>query len=241
VQKPGYEGENNTGRFPDDTAYGTRRSRFWSVLAGGVAGDGFGTLNVSSSAGAFHPWPACLSSAGAHFSSLAFRLFASLPWWDLVPCGGANDATTAITWGGGTFSEDDDRYVASAVTSDRTWLIAYVPGTSGGIASRSFPVDMAVLGGPARARWWNPVTGTFTRIGTFANLGEHGFTTPGSNGQGNDWVLVLDVPGARSCGRIDASGHYQAPDTVPPGPRCEISATTRGHPRAEVSATVDLQ
>jgi len=240
VQEPGYEGENNTGSFPSDTAYGTRRSRFWSVLAGGTAGDGFGTANISSNAGAFSPWPACLSSPGATYASHAFQLFASLPWWDLSPCGGTNDATTVITSGGGTFSDGDASYIASSITSDRTWFLAYVPGTNRGTASRTFTVDMAAMSGTARARWWNPTTGAYAAIGTYANAGARSFTTPGSNGAGNDWVLVLDASTSSSCGSIDASGLYTAPATVPTGVTCQVRATMQADPAVEALARVDV-
>jgi hypothetical protein len=58
-------------------------------------------------------------------------------------------------------------------------------------------VDMTAMAGTTTARWWNPVLGAYTAIGTgYANSGTHIFTTPGSNGDGNDWLLVLDAPGA---------------------------------------------
>jgi hypothetical protein len=240
VQEPGYEGENNTGSFPSDTAYGTRRSRFWSVLAGGTAGDGFGTARISSNIGAFSPWPACLSSPAAAYSSHAFQLFASLPWWDLVPCGGANDATSLITSGGGTFGASDTSYIASSITSDRSWALAYVPGTNQGTASRTFTVDMAALSGAARARWWNPTTGGDTTIGTYANAGTQSFTTPGSNGAGNDWILVLDATAGGSCGTISSSGLYTAPSVVPAGVTCRVRATMQSDPNVEAFATVNL-
>jgi hypothetical protein len=241
VQEPGYEGEDNTGKLPADTAYGTRRSRFWSVLAGGTAGDGFGTAEISSNVGAFSPWPSCLSSPGATASSHAFRLFASIPWWDLVPCGGDGDPRKVIASGGGSFGDSDASYIASAITSDRSWLLAYVPGTSRGKASRTFTLDAAAMSGTARARWWNPTTGAYTPIGRVPASGSRRFTTPGDNGAGNDWVLVLDTTAATSCGTIAPSGLYTAPALAIAGVGCQVAATLQSDPSVTAYASVVLR
>jgi hypothetical protein len=61
---------------------------------------------------------------------------------------------------------------------------------------RTLTVGMSRLSGPARARWYNPTSGTFTDIANspLANSGSRDFTTPGDNGTGaNDWVLILEV------------------------------------------------
>jgi hypothetical protein len=43
------------------------------------------------------------------------------------------------------------------------------------------------------ACWFNPATGAYTTIGTFANAGTQTFTPPGDSGTGfDDWVLRLD-------------------------------------------------
>jgi hypothetical protein len=192
VEEPGYEFEDNTGVFTGDS-YETRRSRFWSVLAGGTAGDGFGSRDVY----VMQNFPACLSSAGALYSSYAFQLFGSFDWWNLLPTGVGPGLAgkTLITAGGGTGNAGDLSYVTSAVTANGKHLLAYIP-TFGGTSSVSITVDMTAMSGTTRAQWWDPSTGSYTAIATgLANTGTHSFTSPGTNGSGqNDWVLFLDVP-----------------------------------------------
>jgi hypothetical protein len=46
------------------------------------------------------------------------------------------------------------------------------------------------------AKWFNPASGAYTTIGTFANTGSRTFTTPGNNGASmNDWLLILEAGG----------------------------------------------
>ena len=189
VQEGGYEYENNTGGFTGQP-YETRRTRFWAVLGGGTAGDGFG----SKDAWQWLNFPASLSTPGATYSTYAFQLFASMPWWDLRPSGtGAGYAgKVLVTAGGGTWGQLD--YVTSALTPDGAYLLAYIP-TTGGTNARTLTIDMTAMSGAARARWFNPATGVYTDIGSgFPNTGTRTFTSPGDNGTGtNDWVLALDV------------------------------------------------
>jgi hypothetical protein len=217
-----YEFENNTGKFSGQP-WDTRRGRFWSVLGGGTAGDGFGARDVWS-------WtniPASLQSAGADYSSAAFDLFALLPWWTLQPSG--TDPGFAgfdlVPAGGGTYGQSD--FITSALTEDRHWLLAYVPVTGKG--SRTFSVDMSALDGPVRARWFDPATGTYLAIGDgqwHPVAGVQSFTTPGlRSDHTDDWLLVIDaVPDP--CGSISASGLFTAPTTAPPpGLDCEVTAS----------------
>ena len=189
VQEGGYEYENNTGGFTGEP-YETRRTRFWGVLGGGTAGDGFGSRDAYQ----MRDFPASLSTPGATYSTIAFQLFASLPWWDLRPSGtGAGYAgKDLIVAGGGTKYGMD--YVTSAVTSDGQLLLAYIP-TTGETTPRTLTVDMTAMSGATRARWFNPATGTFTDIGSaYDRTGTRSFTSPGDNGTGtNDWLLVLDA------------------------------------------------
>jgi hypothetical protein len=237
VQESGYEYENNTGGFPPDTSYATRRTRFWNTLAGGTAGDGFG----SRDAYAFQGFPASLSTPGATYAQHAFELFATTSWWDFLPSGtGAGFAgKTLVTAGAGTWGDTD--FVTSAVTSDGKLLFAYAPGQSGGTSPSTFTVDMTAMAGSARARWWNPTTGASTAIADFPNTGTQSFTTPGTNGSGNDWLLILDATGTGgACGSIDAAGLYTAPATIPPNVTCQVVATLTSDPAVTAHATVDL-
>ncbi|HVU22903.1 MAG TPA: putative collagen-binding domain-containing protein, partial [Opitutus sp.] len=93
----------------------------------------------------------------------------------------------------------DDTHIAAALASDGSMLLAYVPPT--GPTPTTLAVDLRALSGPARARWWNPTTGTYVPIGGNGTVlpndrAAQEFTTPGDNGTGtNDWMLVLAVRG----------------------------------------------
>src|SRR4029434_11042346 len=120
MQEGTYEYENNMGHFSGQP-WDTRRGRYWSVLAGGTAGDGFG----STQAWRGENIPASLTTPGATYSSLAFELFSSLPWWDLRPSGTNRGFAGAdlVTAGGGAWGDLD--YITSALTADARWLLAY--------------------------------------------------------------------------------------------------------------------
>jgi hypothetical protein len=114
----------------------------------------------------------------------------SIAWNNLVPSG-LGGMRTLITAGGSSVSSSG--YVAAAATQTGTLLVAYIPPAHSGAIS----VDMAAMSGPARARWFDPTSATYTSIGTgLANTGSRSFTIPGSNSTGQqDWVLVVDIPG----------------------------------------------
>ena len=222
-----YEYESNYPHF-SRKPWDTRRGRFWSVLAGGTAGDGFG----SREAWQWEDLPDSLSTPGADYSSYAFQLFSTLPWWELRPSG--TDPGYAgihlILKGGGQWGELD--YVASALTTDRKWLLAYAPVLEKG--TRTFSVDMAAMAGRVRARWFDPATGNYLAISDsyeYKNSGQRDFTTPGSRDDGtDDWLLVLDADGSPPCGSISTTGMYTAPASIPNGISCDVTATLRASP-----------
>ena len=98
-----------------------------------------------------------------------------------------------MTSGGSTLG--DMGWVAAAVTSTGSHLLAYIP-TVGDSASRTIGIDMTAMRGRTRARWWDPSNGESTVIGTgLPNAETRDFTSPGKNAGGqNDWVLVLESP-----------------------------------------------
>ena len=235
MQEGTYEFEDNVGSFSAEP-WDTRRGRFWSVLAGGTAGDGFGSHDVWR----WQDIPASLQSPGAAYSTYAFDLFASMPWWELTPSG--TDADKAgvdlVTAGQGTWGELD--YVTSALTSDREWLLAYIPVTEQD--SRTITVDMTALAGEARARWFDPATGTFLPIGEgYPNTGTQEFTSPGKRGDDtDDWLLVVDSSGDTPCGSITSDGVYTAPTALPDGIECQITASLVDDPSVMARAPVTL-
>jgi hypothetical protein len=227
MQEGTYEYEDNTGHFTREP-WETRRGRYWSVLGGGTAGDGFGSRDVWQ----WHDFPAALTSPGADYSVYAFDLFASLPWWELRPSGTDSGfaGTTLVTHGRGMWGGSD--YITSARTDDHEWLLAYVPVTHRG--ARRFQVDMTALAGPVRARWFDPSTGTYLAISdgyALPNEGMRRFTTPGLRSDGtDDWLLVLDSSGEARCGTVTAAGMYTAPESPPRGIECQVTAALKSDP-----------
>jgi hypothetical protein len=81
-------------------------------------------------------------------------------------------------------------------------------------SGRNFSVNLGkISGAQVRAWWFDPRTGDAVKIGTFANTGTRAFDPPGTEGRGNDWVLVLDdaarnfgAPGAEVRLSINRSG-----------------------------------
>jgi Protein of unknown function (DUF4038)/Putative collagen-binding domain of a collagenase len=226
MQEGTYEFENNTGGFTGQP-WETRRGRFWSVLAGGTAGDGFG----SRDAWQWQNFPDALASPGAAYSTYAFELFGALPWWQLRPSGTEpGRAGRLILAGEGTWGTAD--YITSALTENGDWLLAYVPVVGSG--ARSFEVAMTSFSGTARARWFDPASGTYLAISDgyeYTNEGTRTFTTPGLRGDGtDDWLLVVDTTAAAHCGTISTGGLYTAPVSAPPGLTCRVTATAVSDP-----------
>jgi len=238
MQEGTYEYENNQGHFSAEP-WDTRRGRFWSVLAGGTAGDGFGSKDVWQ----WRNIPRSLSSPGAEYSTVAFGLFGSLPWWELRPSGtGPGQAGTDLVhsgqgaWGGPS-------YITSALTSDRHWMLAYVPVMKKG--PRTFSVAMSALKRPVRATWFDPTTGNYIAISDgyrVAAMGTRSFTTPGKRGDGtDDWLLVLDSTPVSPCGSITAGGVYTAPKKRPRGVTCEVTTSPKSDPSAVVGMQVRFE
>jgi hypothetical protein len=230
-----YELDSNVSAFTG-ASWETRRARFWSVLAGGIAGDGFGSRDAYRWAGV----PASLFTPGARDSAIAFRFFASLPWWTLRPSGaGPGEAGRDLVLSGGGRRGGSD-YVTAALAGGGTHLVAYVPPT--GSVPRTITVDLGSLALPARARWFNPASGAWTGIASnLTRGGPRAFTTPGDNGTGlDDWVLVLDpdvAPGTR-CGTITPAGLYMPPKKFPAGVVCQVTATSRSDRSVQAAVTV---
>ena len=180
-----YEFENNSGMDPSTPAI-LRRQEYWSALSGATGqlyGNGY-TWGFKSG------WKSQLDTPGAVQMAYVKALFAPRAWYELVP----DQAHTVVTAGYGTFASTGsigaNDYVTAARTPSGKLVMAYVP------SARTVTVAMSQLSGPATARWYDPVVGTFTSIAgsPFANTGSHNFTTPGTNAGGDaDWVLILEV------------------------------------------------
>ena len=238
MQEGTYEYENNMGHFSAEP-WDTRRARFWAVLGGGTAGDGFGSKEVWL----WHDIPRSLSSPGADYSRYAFELFASFPWWELVPSGTEPGfaEVNLVPSGRGTWGQLD--FITAAVTSKHDWLLAYVPVMKRG--PRTFAIDMTAMAASARARWFDPATGNYIAISDgydYASSGTRTFTTPGRRDDGtDDWLLVLDTADSSRCGSITTAGQYTPPVAVPSGLSCAVTATLVSNPSVMAQAVLTFQ
>lgn len=185
-----YEFENNTGRD-----YGSpqtlRRQEYWTLLSG-ATGQFYGnhyTWPFSNGRFGWNGWKAHLDTPGSLQLGYVTRLFASRPWYSLIP----DQSHRVVTAGYGTFSSSgslgSNDYLTAARTPDGALVLAYMPTV------RTITVDMSKLSGPVLARWYDPTNGTYTAIAgsPFANSGTRQFTPPAHNSGGDgDWVLVLE-------------------------------------------------
>jgi Putative collagen-binding domain of a collagenase len=117
--------------------------------------------------------------------------FSSLPWQGLVP----DQDHSVLTGGYGTYGDVDTRvsesdYGTAARMPDGSIAVVYIP------SARTIIVNMASLRGAAKARWFDPSTGSYQDAanGPVANSGSHEFSPPGKNHAGDgDWVLLLQA------------------------------------------------
>jgi len=170
-----------------------RRFQWWgwlSAIGGYISGNGciwpFNPSKLLSISFCSDGWQAHLNTQGALDMARLNSFVRSIAWYNLVPSG-LGGMKTIVTAGGSQPVLPD--YVAAAASPDGTLLVAYVPPDHSG----AITIDMTVMGGPAKARWFNPATAAYTVIGTFANTGAQTFVSPGNNGTGfTDWVLLLE-------------------------------------------------
>jgi hypothetical protein len=163
-----------------------RRQEYWSMLSG-ASGQFYGNKYTWQF---LDGWQEHLNTPGSQQMTYATKLFATKPWFKLVP----DQRHKVVTAGYGRFATDgavnDNDYVTAARTPDGKLVIAYVP------AIRTITVEMRRLSGRAQARWFDPTKGTYVPVAgsPFANRGTRQFRPPGANGDGKgDWVLVLSA------------------------------------------------
>jgi hypothetical protein len=79
-------------------------------------------------------------------------------------------------------------YIQATRGSDGSYAMVYIP------TGNAVTLDMSMIsGGGANCSWYDPRSGAYTAIGTFANSGTRSFDAPGTTANGNDWVLVLST------------------------------------------------
>ena len=169
-----YEGDGNLD------ATGIRRQFIVTILAGGC-GHMFGNNDLWGLGGYGAPTSAAsalssyLNTTGANDMQRIKALFDAYAWHRLAPRTDGSLVTSALGSGAGR--------ICPACASDGSFAMIW---TSGG----GFTVNMAALAAaPVRARWYNPLNGTYSAVSgsPFANTGTRTFT-PGGEG-----VLVLDA------------------------------------------------
>jgi hypothetical protein len=76
------------------------------------------------------------------------------------------------------------RHIRACRTGTTAWYYIYT--------GRSFTAVLGKISGSSvSARWFNPRDGNYTAIGSIPNEGTNRFDPPGSESEGNDWVLEL--------------------------------------------------
>jgi len=180
-----------TGKRMD--AHQEREAAYWNMLAG-AAGHGYGNNNIwqfwdadSPPPQANHPfpflplrgtthWRKAMDMEGAYDMGLVRRFFELRPWHKMVP----DQSVIAIGQG------DGEDHIQAARADDGSFIVAYLP------FGHRVGIHMDKLSAPAiKAQWYDPREGTWTYIGQYTNSGIREFVPP-SNGDQNDWVLVLE-------------------------------------------------
>jgi hypothetical protein len=183
-----------------------RKAWWWSMLSGasGVVWSNFFLWRAESARGRYRAdygdvdgnvssWKDELNSPGTGQAVQLHRFFGALPWARLVPAGAQTGTPELVTWG----QRWGEGHIAVASTREGDLVVAYVPPT--GDPDRQFRVDLTGLRRPARARWFDPVRGSFTRARAVNEPpGEVRFEVPGRNASGlDDWVLLVETVPAR--------------------------------------------
>jgi len=158
------------------------RSQAYQALLSGSMGHIFGNCPVWHFGAVkswcnLTDWKTELNNSGSVSMDYFQRLFRSRSWQILIP----DFEHSVISAGFGTWGLKD--YVTTAITADRSTIIAYLPSL------RTVTADLSkVSGEKAKCWWYDPSCGKVINIGTFKTSGNHSFT-PVSAG---DWVLIID-------------------------------------------------
>jgi uncharacterized protein DUF4038/collagenase-like protein with putative collagen-binding domain len=178
----------DVGTPPDfGTPYVIRKQDYWTALSGGI-GQWYGNKYTWSFA---NGWKEKIDTPAVEQLGIWAKLFISLPWQDLVP----DQEHKLLAAGYGTFGNVDTRvsesdYAVAAKSEDGSIAVVYVP------TARAITIDMSCLHGPAKARWFDPSSGSYQDVagGPLPNSGSKEFTPPGKNHAGDgDWVLLLQA------------------------------------------------
>jgi hypothetical protein len=168
-----YEGEH------ESTPKSLRGQAYYALLTG-ARGQVFGNSPIwRFGAG----WAGQLNSAGATSMTRVMTLFRALDWTKLIPDVG----NTLLVSGAGTSGSSS--YAVAARSMDGRLALVYLP------ASRSITLNLALLTGPVRARWYDPSAGTYANVtgSPLTAAAQTALTPPARNAGGDtDWLLLLE-------------------------------------------------
>ncbi len=158
----GYEEESNDGR--GGTPWRMRRQAYEAILSGSLGGHAFGHKDIWRMDS---KWRSALDSPASKQMAHVKTLFASRPWYTLVP-------DDSLLTDRGYFGEQN--YVTAAVSEKHKFAIAYFP------SNRTVTISKEMKG-----RWFDPVSGKF------AEARGKALTPPAKNAGGDpDFILLLE-------------------------------------------------
>ena len=136
-------------------------------------------------------WEGNIDTPGVTQFIIWKNFFASLPWQELIP----DQGHSVLTDGLGNFGDLETQvsksdYATAAKTPDGSTAVVYMP------TARAITINLASLRSPAKARWFDPTDGSYHDVAgePLINRGQHQFTPPGKNHDGDDdWVLLLEA------------------------------------------------
>lgn len=120
-------------------------------------------------------WESNLNSTGSQQHALVKSLFAAFAWWKLVPKQDASLVSSSLS--------TTTTRLYPALASDGTFALVYVP------SSQTVTLVMTAFSiSSVRVRLYDPTTGNYSTVGTYANTGTQGIAT------GGERVIVCDAP-----------------------------------------------
>lgn len=188
--EPNYEDHPVRGSKEKDDWFGAwdvRKESYWSVFAGGC-GVTYGCHPIwqfwdgktKPLADPRHSWREDLALPGATQTGYLRRLIESRPFLTRIP-----DQTLIVSP-----NPDGPEHAQATRDADGTYAFIYLP------TGQPVKVTLAKLSGKKlRAVWWDPRRGGAAPNGAeLENNGAAREFTPPTNGDANDWVLILDDP-----------------------------------------------
>lgn len=182
------------------TPWHVRKAAYWAMFAGAF-GHTYGHRSFIQwvrdgeklNNGGDVPWFKSLDAPGAIQMRYLRNLLESHPFLNRVP------KQELITEG----QHDGLNHAQATGDADGSYAFVYLP------TGLPLTVNLEKLSGKqVVAHWFDPRQGTTKKIGKFSSTGAKRFVPP-SNGDGNDWVLMLD----------DASKNYPVGASRSPNPR----------------------